>query len=183
MHHTRTWWLVQAASRNFGKAKVCICGPQDGDFDLEPYEDDIESPTHVPLANLVDAAGKPILRKSFADRMINVEVLLPHGEMNTVAKVVKQSVDVGGRVVGSFNVSPMLNTLVYECEFHDGTTKECAANIIAKNIFLEPNPDGHQERMMVDIIVHKCGGDTVRKAQGTYTIASGQKRPQQTTVG
>ena len=70
----------------------------------------------------------------------------------------------------------MLNTLVHECEFPDGTTKEFAANIIAENIFLESDPDGHQEIMMVGIVSHKRGGDTVRKAQGAYKIASGQKR-------
>ena len=157
--------------------------PQDGDFDLEPYEDDVESPAHIPAADLVDFAGKPILQESFADRMINAEVLLPHGEMNAVAKVVKQSVDADGKVIGSFNENPMLNTLVYECEFSDGTTKEYAANIIAENIFLDSDQDGHRDRMMVGIVDHKRSGEAVRKEQGAYKIASGQKRLRQTTVG
>ena len=127
---------MHAASRNFGNAKYASNNPQDGDFGLEPYEDDVESPAHVPAADLIDAAGKPILQESFADRMINAELLLPHGGMNVVAKVVKHSADVDGKVVGSFNENPMLNTLVYDCEFLDGMTKEYAANIIAKNIFL-----------------------------------------------
>ena len=109
--------------------------------------------------------------------MINTEVLLPHGEMNTVAKVVKQSVDADGKVVGSFSENPMLNTLVYECEFPDSMTKEYAASIIAKNIILESDPDGYRERMMVITADHKRGGDAVRKSQGTYKITSGQKWP------
>ena len=52
---------------------------------------------------------------------------------------------------------------------------EYAANIIAKNILLESDPDGHRERIMVGIVDHKRGGDAVRKAQGAYKIASGQK--------
>ena len=40
------------------------------------------------------------------------------------------------KVVGSFSENPMLNTLVYECEFPDGTPKEYAANIIAETSYL-----------------------------------------------
>jgi hypothetical protein len=88
-----------------GKPKYASDNPQEGDFDLEPYEDDVESPAHVPAVDLVDAAGKPILQESFADRMINAEVLLPHEKMNAVAKVVKQLVDANGKVVGSFHAT------------------------------------------------------------------------------
>ena len=76
-----------------------------------------------------------------------------------------------------------MNTLVYDCEFPDSTTKEYATNIIAKSIFIESDLDGHRERMMVGIVDHKRGGDAVRKAQGAYKIASGQKRLRQTNVG
>lgn len=100
-----------------------------------------------------------------------------------MAKVVKQSVDADGRVVGNFHENPMLNTLVYECEFPDGTTKEYAANIIAENIFLNSDPDGHHERMIAGIVDHKRAGDAVRKAQGAYKIASGQKQLRQMTIG
>ena len=61
-------------------------------------------------------------------------MLLPRGEMNALAKVVRQSVDKNGKVIGNFHETPMLNTLVYEYEFPDGTIKEYAANIIVENI-------------------------------------------------
>ena len=77
----------------------------------------------------------------------------------------------------------MLNTLVYDYEYPDGTTKEYTANIITKNVFLKLESDGHRERMMVGIVNHKHGGDAVRKAQGAYKIASRQTRLQQTAVG
>ena len=157
--------------------------PQGGDFDFEPYEDDVDEPLYVPAADLVDNKGRPILQESFADRMINAEVVLPHGEMNSLAKVVRQSVDGDGKVIGSFHENPMLNTLVYECEFEDGTTKEYAANIIAENIFYDSDPDGHRNRTMVTIVDHKRSGEAVRKSEGAYKIASGQKRLRQTTVG
>ena len=80
-----------------------------------------------------------------------------------MASVVNQSVDADGKVLGSFSENPMLNALVYECEFSDGTNKEYAASIIAKNIFLDSDPGGHRERMMVGIVDHKRGSDAVKK--------------------
>ena len=91
-----------------------------------------------------------------------------------MANVVKQSVNADGKLVGNFNENPMLNMLVYDCEFPDSTTKEYATNIIAKNILLDSDPGGYRERMMVGSVDHKRGGGTVRKAQGVYRISSGK---------
>ena len=57
-------------------------------------------------------------------------MLLPHGETNGLANVLKQPMYYNGKKIGSWNENPMLNTLVYECEFSDVTVKEYAANII-----------------------------------------------------
>ena len=48
----------------------------------------------------------------------------------------------------------MLNTLVHECKFSDGTVKEYAANIIPETIFLEADADGNRDRMMTGISDH-----------------------------
>ena len=55
--------------------------------------------------------------------MINAKVLLPHGGMNGLDNAVKQSVDDNVKTIGYWNDNPMLNTLVYECKFSDGTVK------------------------------------------------------------
>jgi hypothetical protein len=46
-------------------------------WDLEPYEDEIETPLAIPEADFVDAIGKPILQQSFANTLIGAKVLLP----------------------------------------------------------------------------------------------------------
>ena len=107
---------------------------QGGEF--EPYLDDEETPEFLPQAKILDVAGKPILQKSFSDTMINAEVVLPHGDMNGLTTVVNQYEDDNRNTIGPWNDNPMLNTLVYECDFSDGTVKEYAANIFAENIFL-----------------------------------------------
>ncbi len=42
-------------------------------------------------------------------------------------------VDSEGNSIGALNDNPLLNRLVYKCEFLDGTTKEYAVNTVASN--------------------------------------------------
>ena len=75
------------------------------------------------------------------DVLINAEVLLDDGDSAALARVVCQAVDSDGKVIGKWDSNPILNTLVYECEFNDGTIKEYAENIIAFNIYEEGDAD------------------------------------------
>ncbi len=108
-------------------------------WELEPYEDDVELPLAFLEADIVDAAGKPFMAHSLTDTLIKAEVLLPHKDSQAIAKVVRQMVDSQGKLIGEHNDNPLLNTLVYECLFDDGATREYAANTIASNIFMESN--------------------------------------------
>ena len=103
-------------------------------YGFEPFEDNEETQDTVPEADPVDAARKPILKQSFDNSLINAEVLLPHGEGGALTKVVRQAVDGGGEMIGNYHFTQLLNTLVYKCEFDDGTVKEYGANIITQNI-------------------------------------------------
>ena len=60
-------------------------------FDL----DDVE-PTVIPEADCVDANGKLILANSLTDVLISADILLPQGEYEQLAKVLRQSVDQDG---------------------------------------------------------------------------------------
>ena len=88
-----------------------------------------------------------------------------------------------GKVTGNFYENPMLNRLIYECEFPDGTIKEYAANIIAENIFNEPNPNGHQDMNMIMPVNHERSGDALKKGEWIHNPKSGQKHTRQTTMG
>ena len=101
------------------------------DWDDEPYGDD-STPEHEPFeVDLVDAAGQPIMMHSLTDALINVEVLLSKDDAKAIARVVCRAVNSNGKVIGNWNVNPILNTLVYECEFPNGTIREYSANLIA----------------------------------------------------
>ena len=77
--------------------------------------------------NLMDAAGKPFAQHSLVDTLINAKVLLPNDDSTALARVVKRVVDGNGKLIGEYNDNPLLNSLLYECEFNDGTVKEYAA--------------------------------------------------------
>ena len=153
------------------------------DWDLELYEDNDEVPPLIPEADIVDATGRPILQQSFADTLINAEVLLPHGESKALATVMRRSVDVDGKLIGCLNDNPLLNTMVYDCEFSDGTTKAFAANTIAENIYLETDVDGFGLASSYSIMDHKCSGNAVRMEDKYFTTKTGTKRLRPTTIG
>jgi hypothetical protein len=92
-------------------------------------------------------------------------------------------VDSEGKLIGEHSDNPLLNTLVYECEFDDGTTKEYAANTIASNIFLESNADGFSSSFLYHIIDHKSSGEAIKMVDKYITTKSGTQRLCQTTVG
>jgi hypothetical protein len=60
---------------------------------------------------------------SLTDALINAEVLLSKDEATAIARVVRRSVDSSGKVIGEWNANPIMNTLVYDCEFDDGYSK------------------------------------------------------------
>jgi hypothetical protein len=58
-------------------------------YDLEAYGDDEGDLFLMPETDFVDAAGRPMLQQSFTDTLINIDVLLPKGEGDALAKVMR----------------------------------------------------------------------------------------------
>jgi hypothetical protein len=55
---------------------------------LETYGDDVEGNSFLmPEADFVGNVGKPMLQQSLMDTLINIDVLLPKGESDALAKV------------------------------------------------------------------------------------------------
>lgn len=159
--------------------------PEQGpvDWNAEPYGDDEMEPFEPPEADVVDASGKPILMHSLTDVLINAEVLLDKEDSSALARVVRRAVDSNGEVIGKWDDNPVLNTLVYECQFDDGTIKEYAANVIASNIYEEGDADGFSDSLMHHIVDHKSSGEAVKMKDKYITTRTGTKRMRQTTVG
>jgi hypothetical protein len=117
-------------------------------WELDPYADDDKETLAFLEADLVDAAGKPFAQHSLADSLINAEVLLPHDDGKALARVVKCVVGTDGGLIGEYSENPLLNLLIYKCEFDDGIVKEYAANTIASTSF--------RSRMQMDSPPQSC---------------------------
>ena len=148
-----------------------------------PYEDDHKTKFHVPDTDIKDAGGKPFENKLLADTLINAEVLPPNEDSKAIARVVQQATNEDGHLIGTFHENPLLNTLLYECEFDDGTTREYSANMIASNIFLESDADGFSSFLLYHIVDHKCSGEATTMANKYFVTKTGTERMRQTTVG
>ncbi len=108
--------------------------PKDADELEDMFDDpDIEDDEPIP-EDPVDADGRSMFESSVTDLLINAEVLLPQGEKMQSAKVSRRVKDSNGKLIGSHDDNPMLNTSLYEVKFPDGAVKEYAANIIAENM-------------------------------------------------
>jgi hypothetical protein len=117
------------------------------------------------------------------DLLINAEVLLPQGESEQMAKVLRRAVDDDGKMIGTFNNNPILNTIVYEVEFPDGTVREYAANVIAENILQQVDPNGRHSHVLDGIVGHKKDGHAVSNDDAFVVTRRGQRKLRHTTKG
>ena len=153
------------------------------EFELDLYKDDEFTPMDIPAAEVIDATGRPIIMQSLVDGLINAEVLLPIGDSHAMATVISCAVDDDGRLKGEHNDNPMLNSLMYMCEFPDGSVKEYSANVIASNIFEEADSDGHASTFLHTIVDHRSSGEAVKICDKYIKSKNGTQRLRQTTAG
>ena len=76
-----------------------------------------------------------------------------------------------------------MNSLLYEYKFDDGTVKECAANTIASNIFIESDAVGFLSLILYHIVDHKSSGEAVKMADKYFLTSTGTKCMHQITQG
>ncbi len=83
----------------------------------------------------------------------NTEVLLPVGNSQELARVLRRKRDADGKVVGTTHHNPALDSRVYEVQFPDGRTEELAANVIAEAAYSQCDANRNQH-ILLDVIVN-----------------------------
>ena len=73
------------------------------------------------------------------DLLINAKIFLRPGEAQQMAKVLRQTLDIDGNLVGTFDKKSNLNSLVYGLEFLNGGINHYSANVIAENLWNREN--------------------------------------------
>ena len=155
------------------------------DSKWEEYEDSDKSPRQIPdVEDTVDANGRLMCQQPAYDRIINAEVLLQHGEKVQTGRVIQRSIGAEGTVLGSYDDNPLLNSIIYDVEFDDGTIKEYSANVIAENMLSQVDSEGFSTTIMEAIIDHKKDESTAISKEDMYVVTRrGQRKLRKTTCG
>jgi hypothetical protein len=110
--------------------------------------------------------------------------LLQHNDRLQTAKVKQRSIGPDGNITGEYHDNPILNTIVYDVEFPDGTIKEYAANMIAENMLTQVDADGYTTPLMEGIVDYKKDDAVAVSQEDMYVVTRrGQKRLRKTTQG
>ena len=131
----------------------------------------------------VDSKGAAIDQQPAYDKLIHAELILPQGENLRTATVTGRSIGPDGMTTGTWDESPVINSIVYDVEFPDGEVKEYAANIIAENMLSQVDSEGFTLTLMDSILDVKKDGSAVAKSDMYTQSNRGGSRMRQTTCG
>jgi len=82
--------------------------------------------------------------KAYGQYLTAEVMLLPHGGEMEKARVVLHKWDAKGKLIGTRNPNPILDTCLYEVDYPDGSTKAVAANLIAENLYAQVDEEGRR---------------------------------------
>lgn len=164
-----------------------ITPPKPGSKDrpeFEMYEDDDEPARIIPdIEDVVDIHGRLLDQQPAYDTIINAEVQLQLGDEFMTGKVKQRALGPDGKVVGTYDENPILNSIVYEVEFPDGQVREYSANVIAENMFAQVDDEGYSH-MLLDALIDYKRDETAIPMEDKYVVTkSGQRRLRKTTKG
>ena len=118
------------------------------------------------------------------DAYLNMELAIDRGGENPeFARVTKRLKDKNGLPIGTANDNPILDTRMYEVEYHDGHRQALSANIIAQNMFAQVDGNGHRQLLMDSIIDTRTDGSQVLRGDEFVQSSNGVKRRRETTKG
>ena len=88
-----------------------------------------------------------------------MELALPKdGESAQFKKVNKRLRDANGLPIGVARANPILDTRVYEVEYHDGFNAYFTSNTIAENLFSQVDEEGNHHVLFECIANHRING-------------------------
>ena len=159
--------------------------PESSDpFAFDPRESDDAEPIGWLDGDPIDPSDKKaIFEHSLSDVLIGAEVLLPQGEKLTSARVKSRHTDENGDITGQYDTNPLLNSLIYDVEFPDGTVHEYAANIITEHMYSTIDENGFSTLILDCILDHSKDDSAVSKADKYLITKSGNRRLRKSTIG
>ena len=151
--------------------------------DFVPYSDGELDPPLILDEDPVTPTGKAMFEKPLTDMIINAELSLPQGELMQPAKVIGRYKDAHGKIVGTYDTNPLMNTLVYDVKFTDGDVREFSANIICENMYSQVDNEGFHHDILDSVVDCRKNSDAISNDNKYITTKSGQRRLRKSTVG
>ena len=90
-------------------------------------------------------------------------------------KVIQRTIGPDGKVTGTYDNNPFLNSIIYDVEFSDGQVKEYAANIIAENMLTQVDSDGMSTTLMEAIVDHRRDDEKALQHHDKYVQTKNRK--------
>ena len=81
-----------------------------------------------------------------------------------------------GKVHGTYDENPYVNTVLYDVEFPDGQVKEYSANLIAENTLSQVDEDGYNTSLMEAIVDFKKDEATAVSMQDKCVVSKGSNQ-------
>jgi hypothetical protein len=117
------------------------------------------------------------------DAYVLAQVQLPKRDDMAIGTIVKRKRDHDGNPVGRHDVNAILDTRIYEVEFPDGEVLECAANVIAENLYSQVDKEGHHQVVFDDIVDHKGTDKAMAKSDDDlYVTINGRRKHRRITT-
>ena len=112
------------------------------------------------IEDSVDNSGHLLNQHPAYNRLIHSEMAPQLGDQVQRARMVGRSVGLEGIVVGEYDDDPMLDSLWYNEELPDATTRGYSANIIAENMLTKVDSDGYSLALLEAIVKFPEGGNS-----------------------
>ena len=77
----------------------------------------------------------------------------------------------------------MLNTMLYDVQFPDGSIKPYSENIIAENILMQADGDRIHNQLLEGILDHSKDKQSIKKKDKYFISKRGRRSMRKTTVG
>jgi hypothetical protein len=123
------------------------------DFPAEDITPDLD---HFDDSKLLSPDADDVeVTPEFGDNLLNAKKMLPCGGVMTKGCITAQKCDTTGNPVGLADPNPILDTRSYIVGFADSDQAELSANLIAKSLYLQCNPNGNQYVLLDGFINHR----------------------------
>ena len=129
--------------RKYGTASAAPTKSNVKPEDWEEWSDPDSFAIKVPdIEDSVDSQGKLLNQQPAYDKMLHAEVQMQTENGTMQGTVLRRAMSPDGKIPGRYDNNPILNSLVYEVEFTDGSVREYSANLNAENMIAQCDEEG-----------------------------------------